>query len=224
MRLFVMLVLLVAAGGCARVPARIPPTGGVAVAEMQVFTDGFHSGVVLPRAWLPREVDPLGPAWAHSRPARSFHYGEEAWTSGEDMSKLHAARLAFWPGVGVVQSDLTGWSRPRIPGTDPDRFRTWTFRLDLRAREAVVQRLQSEWLAPHAMPRLIDDAEATHLFPARHDWSVWWNCHDFTADLVRAAGVDLPAHTIATAGVLTQDLDLAVQAMHRAGVTVLSPP
>jgi hypothetical protein len=223
MRLTVVLLLLLALVGCARGPGHLPPTGAVEVVRLRVFTDGFHSGLVLPRVALPRTLDPVVEGWPQSFAGRSFHYGEEDWTSGENMSDLHAVRLAFIPGVGVIQTDATPLDPPEIPGTDRSRMRVWTFALSEAAYEALLARLQQEWLVAGSAPRLPFPGDPSHLITCPHDWSVWHNCHDFTADLLRTAGLDLPSHTIATAGVLAGDLDLAQAALDRAGVRVLTP-
>jgi len=193
------------------------------VARVRVFTDGFHSGLVLPRVSVPRDLDPAVEGWPQTFRGRSFHYGEAAWTSGENMSDFHAVRLAFVPGVGVIQTDATPLDLPDIPGTDRAHLRVWTFALDTASLEALLQRLRQEWLVPGAVPRLAFPGDPSHLIACPNDWSVWHNCHDFTADLLRAAGLDLPSHTIATAGVLASDLDLAQAALDRAGVQVLTP-
>lgn len=210
-------------GGCARSPSRVPPSDRPPFTRIIVFADDFHSGVVIPRRDLPWNLDPLVSALGQTLPGRSFHYGEQAWTSGEDMSRLHAVRLAFIPGDGVIQSDATELGHPQIPSLDPDTRRVWIFPCTEAARDALVLRLKTEWLMPDPIAVRAVEAEATHLFACRHSWSVWHNCHDFTADLLRAAGLNLPSHTIATAGVFARDLDLAVEALHAGRVTALDP-
>jgi len=202
----------------------LPRADHEAFTTVRVFCDGFHSGLVLPRSVVPADLDPSRLAWDEPRTGRSFHYGEQAWTSGEDMSRCHAARLAFVPGVGVIQTDVTPLDPVEIPGTDPERLRVWTFAISRTARDALFERLRHDWLAPGAHPILAGEGEPSHLIACRRDWSVWHNCHDFTVDLLRAAGLDLPGHTIATAGVLIDDLDLATEALNRHGITVIGPP
>jgi hypothetical protein len=217
-------VLLLTLVGCARSPASLPAGDQEAYTTLRVFCDGFHSGLVLPRSAVPPELDPSRRAWGETRPGRSFHYGEQAWTSGEDMSRCHAARLAFIPGVGVIQSDVTPLAMPDIPGTEARSLRVWTFVISRRGCDALFERLRQEWLEPGAEPVLAGEGEPSHLIACRRKWSVWHNCHDFTVDILRAAGLEMPSHTIATAGVLIEDLDLAVRALDRRGILVIGPP
>lgn len=218
-----LLLLMVVLGGCARPPASLPTIQHEEFLVIRVFCDGFHSGVVLPRAVVPSDLDPSALAGQDYRLGRSFHYGEQAWTSGEDMSDCHAVRLVFIPGTGVIQSDVTSLDTPEIPGTDRNKMRVWSFSASRAARDAIFLRLRNTWMEEAAQPRLADDGGPSHLIACRRDWSVWRNCHDFTSDLLRAAGLDLPRHTIATAGVLIDDLDLATQALAVAKFRVISP-
>ncbi len=220
---FFLLAILVLEG-CARSPGALPKVAHEEFVTIRVFCDGFHSGLVLPRVSVPWDLEPSALAWQETRAGRSFHYGEQAWTSGEDMSRSHAIRLVFVPGTGVIQSDVTPLEVPDIPGTDPARMRVCSFPASRTARDAVFLRLRTEWMAEGAIPRLAGEGEPSHLIASRRDWSVWWNCHDFTADLLRAAGLDLPSHTIATAGVLMEDLDLATKALAGSPMRVIGPP
>ncbi len=74
-RVIVLSVLLLAS--CSRGLGHLPPAQLTATARVIVFSDGFHSGVILDRQPLPLSLNPDVPGVANVRTLRSFHFGEE---------------------------------------------------------------------------------------------------------------------------------------------------
>lgn len=213
-----MCVALLAASGCATVRT-MPPAGLHADHQLVVFTDGFHSGVVLDKAALPTALDPHTGDEPASWPQQTLHFGEEKWTAGYDNSMLHALGLVFFPGEGVVQSDHTRNGLVDVPGLELGKLRMWIFPVNQAGIDALVSDLQNNWMTGVVMPR--EPGTPSTLYPAAHSWSVYHNCHDFTLDMLRSAGLDLRGRWLYLAGGLTTDLDQATKEMARAGITVI---
>jgi hypothetical protein len=214
-----LLCVLLLACGCSSVVRTMPPPGLTPAHQLTVFTDGFHSGVVLDKAALPVTLDPQGGDEPASWPQQTLHFGELKWTAGYDNSMWHALGLVIIPGEGVVQSDHTRPGLVDVPGLELGKLRMWNFPVNQEGMDAVVVNLKKNWFEGEIMPREIGTPST--LYPAQHTWSVYHNCHDFTLDLLRSAGLDLYPRWLYLAGGMTTDLDEAQSEMARAGVTVI---
>ncbi len=218
-RLLLSLLALLAVG-CSTV-RHLPPPGLVKARDLTVFTDGFHSGMVLERGILPAGFDPRTDDTPATWPQQTLHFGEERWTAGEDNSLLHAVGLVFIPGAGVVQSDHTRPGLQDVPGLHLDHLRTWTFAVDQAGVDRLLRDLRHAWLTGEILERPPD--EASNLYRSPHSWSVFHNCHDFTVALLRSAGLDLRGRPIYLAGGLARDLDDASAELAAAGIHVIGP-
>lgn len=192
------LVLCFALCGCAG-PSR---PAAVAEATVVAFADGFHSGVILERAQAPPDLLPAsaGLPWV------AFHFGERRWIRGEADGLCDAVRLAACSGEGGVQVDAVPWWVHDRGGTDPSRVRVWAFPLTAAELAALKARLVA-WIAPGAVREPIRPGSCW--WPASRAWSLRTNCHDFTADLLLAAGIPVGQPPLMLAAPLRASLDRA---------------
>ncbi len=197
----------------------LPPADLVAAHKVTVFSDGFHTGLLLDKAALPADFDPHPVDEIAARPFITVHFGEERWTSGADNSWTHALGLVFIPGPGVVQSDHTRQDLGDVPGLEMDKLRVWVFPVNQAGNDRMVAQLQHEWMTGIVMTRR--EGEASSLYLSPQSWSVFNSCHDFTIDLLRAAGLDIRGRWLYLAGGMATDLDEAETELRAAGITVI---
>lgn len=197
----------------------LPPKDLKAAHQLTVFTDGFHTGVLLDKASLPADFDPQSGDDIAERPYITIHFGEEKWTSGVDNSWTHALGLVFFPGSGVVQSDHTRTALEDVPGLEMDKIHTWVFPVNQAGNERMVERLQKKWMTGIVMTRR--EGEASSLYLSPESWSVFNSCHDFTIDMLRAAGLDMRGRWLYLADSMTKDLNNASIELKDAGITVI---
>lgn len=216
------LALLLAA--CA--PLRqVPPAGLQPHRELQVWVDHFHSALIVKAgdcdpALMPW-VAPLDPAV----PWRSVHYGERRWMTDPDTGTCHALSLFFTGGPGLVQMDrlfAVGRRDLAYVGFDPARARCWRFQVDERGWRAWQERLRQRWATGGV--NSATPGPATTYVETAESWTMSCNCHDFTLDLLRAAGCDLPVRGWYGARQLAHDLDRAQAELERRGIQVVGPP
>lgn len=218
LKLPVLAACLLLLAGCATLRS-LPPKGLAPAHELTVFTDGFHSGLVLDKQTLPADFDPRSGDEPATYPHISLHFGEERWTAGLDNSAMHALGLVFIPGNGVIESDHTRSGLRDIPGLRLDSLRVWTFPVDQAGLDRLLADLRTEWMSGIVMPR--PPGETSTLYPSPKSWSVFHNCHDFTVGLLRSAGLDMRGRWIYLAGGLATDLDDASAELEAAGIRVI---
>lgn len=194
----VLLLIPLLLAGCARAPMAAP----AAEALIVVFADGFHSGIVLARADVPAGLLPP----QATRPWVAIHFGERRWISGQADGLCDALRLGLSAGEGGVQVDSVAWWVHDRGGTDPARVRVWAFPVARRSLEALTARLDS-WIEPEAVQAQLRPGSAW--WPSRRAWTLRTNCHDFTADLLSAAGIPVSTPPIMLAEPLRHALDRA---------------
>lgn len=194
-----MILFCVVLCGCAAPPR----PGATAEAMVVAFADDFHSGIVLERAAAPPA---LLPALVAGAPWIAFHFGERRWIRGEADGICDALRLGVCSGDGGVQVDGVAWWVHARGGTDPSRVRVWAFPLS-RAELAALQARLDSWIPPGAAREPIRPGSCW--WPARRGWSLRTNCHDFTVDLLQAAGIQVDQPPIMLAAPLRAALDRA---------------
>ena len=214
-----LLGVLLLGCGCASIVRTMPPKDLKAAHQLTVFTDGFHSGIVVDKSSLPEILDPQTGDEPASWPQQTLHFGEVKWTSGADNSMWHAIGLGIIPGEGVVQSDHTRNGLVDVPGLDFGKMRMWNFPVNQAGIDALVLDLKTNWMSGIVMPR--EPGTPSTLYPSSRRWSLYHNCHDFTIDMLRSAGLDLHTRWLYLAGGLTADLDEAQREMAKAGITVI---
>jgi hypothetical protein len=184
--------------GCAGQPRTVAAPEAIVVA----FADDFHSGVVIERAAAPAGVLPA----SARAPWVAFHFGERRWIRGEADGVCDAVRLGVCSGDGGVQVDAVPWWVHARGGTDPGRVRVWAFLVTSAELSALTARLDS-WIAPGADGEAIRPGSCW--WPASRAWSLRTNCHDFTVDLLHAAGIPVDRPPLMLAGPLRSALDRA---------------
>jgi len=216
MRGLLLLAAILGCAGCVRPEAaHARPAALVAV-----FADGFHSGVMIDRAEIPVRLLPSGPdadgGWAVA------HFGERRWILGVADGCSDGLRLGLTSGDGGVQIDLVpGWRHGR-GGTDREGMRLWLFPVSRAEADALVAQLE-EWAPAGAPGGQI--GPSTCWWPSPRRWRLGCNCHDFTAELLRSAGIPVADGLILTAAGLRAALDAAWEAREGAssGLPVAEP-
>ncbi len=206
--------------GCATLRS-LPPKDLTPAHQVTVFCDGFHTGLLLDKTSMPADFDPHNDDAIAARPFLTIHFGEEKWTSGADNSWTHALGLVFFPGEGVVQSDHTRTALEDVPGLDMDKIQTWVFKVNQAGNDRMIERLQHDWMTGIVMTRKAGESSSLYLSP--QSWSVFNSCHDFTIDMLRAAGLDIRGRWLYLAGGMAKDLNAATHELEEAGITVIGP-
>jgi hypothetical protein len=189
--------------GCAR--TRPPPSADVRPQALLIaFADDFHSGVIIERSRLPADLLPAGAPDPSRAPWIVLHFGERRWITGEADSTLDAVRLVVATGEGGVQIDTVPWWIHERGGTVPEAQRVWPFAISAEAEAAMLARLRT-WIDGRAMPRPLRPGSSW--LPSSRAWSLGGNCHDFTRDLLDAAGLPVAGLPINWAFPLRGSLD-----------------
>ncbi len=194
-----MILFCVVLCGCAAPSRPTAVSDGIVIA----FADDFHSGIVLERAAAPPA---LLPAQVGGAPWIAFHFGERQWIRGEADGVWDALRLGVCSGDGGVQVDGVTWWVHARGGTDPSRVRVWAFPVSSAELASLQARLDS-WISPGGDREPIRPGSCW--WPAQRGWSVRTNCHDFTVDLLHAAGIQVDQPPIMLAAPLRAALDRA---------------
>jgi hypothetical protein len=222
---YLPLVVVLLLAGCAQPVRQVPPPSLKPLHELQIWVDHFHSAVIVKAD----DCDPALLPWVAPAdpqvPWRAIHYGERAWMTDPTTGTWHAFSLYFTGGPGLVQMDrlfAVGDRDLTYVGFDPARARCWRFQVDERGWRAWQERLRQHWATGGTNPST--PGPATTYIETEQRWTRSCNCHDFTADLLRAAGCDLTPRGWYGARQLTRDLDRAVESLSTQGITVIGPP
>ncbi len=223
---FIIGIFALGAGGCS---ARPPPfTRGPTVvddhaiaAHVLVFSDGFHSGFIVPTAECPLLLDPERPSPAVV-PYTEIGFGEVRWATGEDRSFWHAMRLATWPAHGIfVLENLEGPKRSAYYDGRPCRY--WWLHLTARGQAAFYRGLESWFDRTHEPPPRYEDDAVFFLLSTR-DYDLFNTCHDFTAQVLKASGFPMGAGAPArTAAMLERQVDKGFAILRRFEVHAVEP-
>lgn len=208
--------------GCGGILRSVPPQGLKGTRTILVFADHFHSGIVLPSAAVGPELDGRPARELEGRPWTALHFGEEVWMTDLSTGFWHAASLAVSPGPGMLEVDRLP-SRDLTPlGVDAARLRWWSFPVDEAGWSGLLAAFEGRWV-DRGRPQAPAPVAFARYLPSSRKWSLSNNCHDFTLDLLRGAGLDLRPRAIYDAGRLRKDLDRAQEELDAAGVVVIGP-
>ncbi len=188
-----LVVALLGLGGCG---GTLPPPGSQA-AIIYATSDGFHSSVIVP-------FDPARgrPALKGSRYAQ-FSYGEYRWMVEGRTGFWRMMRIGLWPSRGViVLTDVPPDMQSLVKESQKNGLKAWRFNVDARGWQDLVNRL-NRWV-------YWDQRRTAGLYvvhPSRRRFTVFNNCNDFVAELLKAAGVPLGPRLVRTAGVLRRQVE-----------------
>jgi hypothetical protein len=213
--LLLAIVLLLAAG-CGQALRSLPPQGLTAHREIVVFSDGFHSGLLLP--WPDPALAALDPATGDgpaSLPWFEVGFGAAAWMLEAQPGCCTATGMVVCPVPGAL-----AMRHHRDPAPLPRSgaaTRTWRLTVDADGWTALAAALRAD--RGPGEPRLPGNPALLCSSPRR--WSVLANCHDWTVSRLRDAGLDLRDRTWRGNRDLVGDLDRAVVELAAAGRLVV---
>jgi hypothetical protein len=217
-------VIVTLQAGCAQqrtLPAHF--TTNAPETTLTLFTDGFHSGAIISQQDFPLRIHyrgSVGELDSANSPWVEIGYSEHDWILGIDRSFLHVARLCFVPADGLIFIRL-------LP--TPERLDT-----DLHAR-FVVRIPITERAMDRVRARLIAWTNMKHLGYAEmkgdsvmafstYSYSVWNNCHDFTADMMSSIGLPTSTSILRLPGSAEQRLREAAELIALPGFTAVDVP
>ena len=215
MRSTVLVLMAASLAGCAALRS-LPPPDQTAAGDLVVLVDHFHSVVIVPGGAL--GPDTRGPV--PSSRLVAVHFGEERWLTDPEVGIGHGCTLAAGGGPGMVVLNPLRRVDPWVMGMDPEQTRLWRFPISAAGLAGIEERLRSTWLGARVQAFAEVDA---YLVESARPWLLSENCHDFTVDLLRAGGLDLPATPIVQAAGLAYRLDRASAALRQAGIAVIGP-
>jgi len=199
-------------------------SGRPASRELVVHLDGIHSGLRLPAADLPFDLQVPPPRaddgtrdWFPRLTRRDelveVGFSDRAWFLHQDRSVAKVGRLLFAPDEGAITVTSAGERRPETDddhaaaAVRPGRGREWRIRI----AESDYQRLLAEllaWIDPEGAGFIaLHDGARAECYSARFKYSLRSNCHDWTAHMLAVAGVPMPGRFHRTATRLAEDID-----------------
>jgi len=170
---------------------RLPEDATHPVATITVFSDGFHSGFIVPYEDLPFAISTAGDV---PPPFVEVGFSEWRWAMNLDRSNAHAMRLLFVPSPGVVMVSYLADERRNEESLIPRM--AFAIPIDTQQRQAFYDELLA-WINP-SKPALYstDTTRPTHFLASHEDYTLLANCHDFTAHMLRIVGLPIP-YTVA---------------------------
>ena len=183
MRPLLLLSLLLLAGCGFRLPQ--DPTHPAAT--ITVFSDGFHSGFIVPYADLPFTLSTAG---EQPPPFVEVGFSEWRWAMNLDRSNMHALRLLFVSSPGVIMVSYLADERRNADCLVPRL--AFEIPLDTQQKAAFYDELLA-WIDPHK-PALYTttNQRPTHFLASRERYTLLANCHDFTTHMLRTIGIPMP--------------------------------
>ncbi len=195
--------------------------------ELVVHLDGIHSGIRLPAADLPFDLQLPAPSaddadadeWRALLARRSavveVGFSDQEWFLHQDRSAAKVARLLFLPDQGAIAvtnvraqvSDAPKDGDPTVAASRVASSREWRFAIDEERYRRLLAELRA-WIDPagDGFLALLDGARA-ECYSARFDYALRSNCHDWTAHMLGVAGIALPDRLHRTASRLERDID-----------------
>lgn len=214
-RLCVLLAAIVLAA-CASEPARVLGTDATPRPHtVYVFSNGWHTGVVLARAdvsalHVPEAVDLPGAAYLE------FGWGDRDYFPAREPTAGMALTAAFASSGAVVH--MVGWP---APPHEFYRIEAVAVPLDARALDRLAQAIGASFERGAGRRAQIMGPglqKESFFYPARGSFSMFNTCNTWTARTLAAAGIPVSATGVVTAG----DLMGHVRAVP--GVQVVSTP
>ncbi len=207
-----MLVPLVLAGCWPDARPRPMTTDETAPAEILVFSDGFHSGLIVPEAICPVRFadDPVPDRQADWV---EIGFSDYDWATWHTRSNTHILRLLVVPARGSIVVHYTGGPH-RAPGVlAPRRI----VRLPLTPVGVTVLR---DYLAEtmDVAGGVLKSSEFPNywLVPSVCDYQLTWNCHDYTARALRRVGCPMRHDLFRTATSLEGELATLAERLQEA--------
>ncbi len=214
------LALLLTACGPGRLE-RLPPAGLVAASQVLVFADGMHSGVVLDKTPAIAALDPQTEGVPAGYPFMEVGFAADEWIVAQEPGCCAKLSLAFGSSRGVLYLvQLPSFERPPREAGTP--IRTWTLQLSAEARRRLEARIAG-WVDGEAPLLLRPPARTTTMRYVNRRWAVSHNCHDFTVDVLRAAGLELEIRSIYDNDRFADEMDEAVRQLAAGAITVVGP-
>ncbi len=211
--------------GCARqrtLPVHFttcPPT-----TSLVLFSDGFHSGAILAQRDFPliiRHRGPLGDVDSGTAPWVEIGYSEHDWILGIDRGAWHVTRLCFVPADGLVFVRLLP-TPERAPGDLAPRLLV-RVPLTERAMERVRARIVA-WTDLDQLGYAAVTSGDAVMARSTRSYSVWRNCHDFTAELTAELGLPTATAPLRLPGSNADDLKAAAELVAMPGFTAVDVP
>jgi hypothetical protein len=220
MRVLALVAIAFALAACARPRAENPRPAEPAVMTITVFSDGFHSGFIVPYAGMPIELDRQRGSDRVPMDYVEISYGESAWLQDLDRTALHALRLAAISGDGMFL--MVNHALPACDGPEALRTRYWDLPVTAAGRDAFFAALD-RWIdRSRTYVRPPDDP--TFLYYSTHRYTVYGNCHDFTIAGLKAMGFPWYGRgVVATSGRINDAMAEGLARLHRDGRWAVGP-
>ncbi len=206
--------------GCGPALRSLPPAGLTKHKTVQVFHNGFHSGLML--TWPDPDLAFLDgrhddkPA---ALPWLEIGYGADAWTRLGGGS-CTACRLAFTTSAGVLMLRHQPECRPVLHNDGPVRL--WAIDLDRAGWDGLLAHIRTSMDASLNYPRKAGATDWVAFTTTR--WSILHNCHDWTAECLMAMGLDLNEPSYRSSDSFEEEMDEVMATLAKAGITVVGRP
>jgi hypothetical protein len=214
MRLFLLIIPILVLAGCG---FRLPQDATHPAATITVFSDGFHSGFIVPYEDLPFSLSTAG---GQLPPFVEVGFSEWRWAMNLDRSNAHALRLLFVSSPGVVMVSYLADERRNADALVPRL--AFAIPLDAQQKTDFYEELLA-WIDPRK-PALYTTTEQrpTHFLASRERYALLANCHDFTAHMLRVIGIPVPWTVARTPGRFAWELCHLVVDARAAGWPIVS--
>lgn len=217
-----LLLTAVLLAGCAGRLERLPPPNLPESERILVFADGLHSGVVVAMSPALADLDPQPEGPPAALPYLEVGFAADEWIAASEPGSGTKLRMAFGTSGGVL--DLCHRAELARPPRSADiPLRTWIIPLSAEGRRRLDTCIRS-WGNREAPQMLRPPARPTTFRFANRRWSIFHNCHDFTVEVLRAAGLELEVLSIYDNDRLAKQMDEAVRQMAEGSITVVGPP
>ena len=217
MRPAVCFAVLLILAGCGQSLRSLPPAGLTLHRTIAVFNDGFHSGLLVP--WPDADLAFLDPR-TDDAPARmpwlEVGFGADAWTRLGGGSCV-AIRLSFGSSAAVLMLRHLPDMHP--PPRNGSEAQVWHLSLDEQAWHHLIDHLVASVDSDLNYPR--KPGVTDWVVFSRERWSVFNNCHDWTASCLETAGLDLEYQNMRTSSGFAEEMAAVNRQLAEARITVI---